>query len=68
MNLVIISGIPLLIVLIVYYAIYKKVEEKEKQGKEDMSDAFLLLLVGVGFGTPFSLIFVGSIFMLLSGG
>ena len=52
------------IISFIYTVIAKKVDEKEKNGNANISDAFLLLLVGMT-SVPFILVLVGSIFTLI---
>lgn len=52
------------IIAYIYSLIAKKVDEKENDGNANISDAFLLLLVGMT-SVPFILVFVGSIFVLI---
>lgn len=52
---ILLSFIPVAAILLLYFKIYKHIEEKESKWKGEISDAFLLMLVG-GSAIPFMLI------------
>ena len=57
--------ISLFAMLVVGFIYAKKVDEKERNRKSDISDAFLLLLIGMS-GVPFVLMFLVSIFVVIT--
>lgn len=64
---VVVSAVPLVAVIITYIIVAKSIEKKEAEsGYRDYSAPFLLLLIGMGGGLPFGLLFLVSIVMELS--